>query len=265
MADVGRYRVLTGPEEIELAKRIEQGDLEAKEQLIMHNLRLVISIAKPYQLNSEMTLLDLVQEGTLGLIRAVEKFDWRRGFKFSTYATLWIRQAIQRGVADKARTIRVPVAIEQSERKIAAARYRLTKETGREPTPQEIAQATGLTTEHVLALADTARVVISLDRPIHDGEETTFGAILPSDAPDIGEQIDWTVGRERVRDAVAMMGEPERSVIRRRYGFDRDDEPQSYARIARELKLSPDRVRRIEARALRELAMRSELGSLRAA
>ncbi len=124
LSGISRYRLLTGPEELELAKRIEQGDLGAKEQLITHNLRLVVSIAKRYQVSLNMTLLDLIQEGTLGLIRAAEKFDWRRGFKFSTYATLWIRQAIQRGLADKARVIRLPVAVEQQERKVAAAERR---------------------------------------------------------------------------------------------------------------------------------------------
>jgi len=143
LAEASRYPLLTGTEEIELAKRIERGDLRAKEKLISHNLRLVVSIAKRYQVSTHLTLLDLVQEGTLGLIRAAEKFDWRRGFKFSTYATLWIRQAIQRGLADKARVIRLPIHVEQRERKVAAAQRRLAGELGRDPSPEEIAKATG--------------------------------------------------------------------------------------------------------------------------
>jgi RNA polymerase primary sigma factor len=264
-AGVSRYRVLTGREEIELAKRIEHGDLDAKDKLITHNLKLVISVAKHYQLNSELALLDLVQEGTIGLIRAAEKFDWRRGFKFSTYAMPWIRQAIQRGLANKGRAIRLPPAVEQVQRKIAAAERRLNDELDREPTPAEIADATGLDCKRVIEMLRTARVVASLDRPIGDGEETTLGSMLSADSPDIGEQLQATYEREQVRRAVAVIAEPERSVIRRRYGLDDDTEPQSYAAIARELQLDTYRVRRLEALALKRLARRPELVGVRAA
>ena len=178
------YRLLTGPEELELARRIEQGDLEAKEKLITHNLRLVVSVAKRYQGISSLTLLDLVQEGTLGLIRATEKFDWRRGFKFSTYATLWIRQAIQRGLADRGRVIRLPAAIEQQERKIAAAEARLARELGRAPTADEIASATGLEAAQVLELADAPRVVTSLDRQVREDDHLVVRADLPGLKPE---------------------------------------------------------------------------------
>ncbi len=265
LSGVSRYRLLTGPQERELAKRIEQGDLEAKEKLITHNLRLVVSIAKRYQGIANMTLLDLVQEGTLGLIRAAEKFDWRRGFKFSTYATLWVRQAIQRGLADKSRVIRLPVAVEQQERKVAAAQRRLAGELGRDPTPEEIAAATGLEPAQVIELADAPRVVTSLDRSIGGDEETTLGAIIAADAQDVGDDVHISLEREQVRMAVATIPEPARSVIRLRYGLDGDAEPQSYAAIARELKLEPYRVRRLEERALAQLARRRELEALRAA
>ena len=262
---VSRYRVLTGPEEIELAKRIEHGDLDAKDKLITHNLKLVISVAKHYQVSTEMALLDLVQEGTIGLIRAAEKFDWRRGFKFSTYATPWIRQAIQRGLANKGRAIRLPPAVEQVQRKIAAAERRLNDELDREPTPSEIADATGLDCTRVAEMMRTARVVASLDRPIGEGDDMTLGAMLSADTPDVGEELQATYEREQVRRAVAVIAEPERSVICRRYGLDGDTEPQSYAAIARELALDTYRVRRLEALALKRLALRPELVGVRAA
>jgi RNA polymerase primary sigma factor len=265
LSGVSRYRLLTGPEELELGKRIEQGDLGAKERLITHNLRLVVSIAKRYQGSANMTLLDLVQEGTFGLIRAAEKFDWRRGFKFSTYATLWIRQAIQRGLADKSRVIRLPLAIEQQERKIDAARRRLASELGRDPSLPEIAAAAGLQVEQVIELADAPRVVTSLDRSIGGDEEVSLGALIAADVEDIEEDIHIVLEREQVREAVATIPEPARSVIRLRYGLDGDAEPKSYAAIARELKLEPYRVRRLEERALAQLAHRRELEALRAA
>ena len=265
LSGVRRYRLLTGPEEIELAKRIEQGDLGAKEKMINHNLRLVLSIAKRYQGASDMTLLDLVQEGTLGLIRAAEKFDWRRGFKFSTYATLWIRQAIQRGLADKARVIRLPVAVEQQERKIAAAHTRLGGELGRDPTPEEIAHATGLEPRQVIALAEAPRVVTSLDRSVGEDDETTLGALIPAEAMDFGDEVHISLEREQVRRAVATMAEPERSIIQLRYGLDGDPEPQSYAAIGRKLRLDPGRVRQLEERALTRLARVRELEALHAA
>ena len=265
LAGVSRYRLLTGAEELELAKRIEQGDLEAKEKLITHNLRLVISIAKRYQTSSNMTLLDLVQEGALGLIRATEKFDWRRGLKFSTYATLWIRQAIQRGLADRGRVIRLPAAVEQMERKIAAARHRLSEERGQDPAPEELAAATGIELARVLDVMIAPRVVTSLDRPVGEDDETALGAMLATDVRDIDEDLEREFERELVRHAVATISEPGQSVIRRRFGLDRDTEPQTYAAIARELQLDTYRVRRIEERALRQLRARRELVALRAA
>ncbi len=264
LSGISRYRLLTGPEELELAKRIEQGDLDAREKLITHNLRLVVSIAKRYQVSLNMTLLDLVQEGTLGLIRAAEKFDWRRGFKFSTYATLWIRQAIQRGLADKARVIRLPVAVEQQERKVAAAERRLAFELGRDPTPSEVAAATGLRPAQVIKIGQAPRVVTSLDRSVGEEEDATLAELLPG-SPDVAEEVQETLQAAQVRQVVSTMAEPERSVIRLRYGFGRDGEPHSYAAIGRRLELDADVVRRVEQRALKQLAKRSDVVALRAA
>jgi RNA polymerase primary sigma factor len=265
LTQVGSFRLLTAQEEVELAKRIEQGDLVAKERLITHNLRLVVSIARRYQVGADMPLLDLVQEGTLGLIRAAEKFDWRRGFKFSTYATLWIRQSIQRGLADRARVIRLPVSVEQHERKVEAASRRLTRELGHEPTPEEIASATGLRVEQVIELIDAPRVVTSLDRPIGEDDESTLGNTIAIATADIGEEVHASIEREQLHLAVASISEPARSVIRMRYGIDGDDAPHSYASIARALKLDNRRVRVLEERALRQLALRGELEGSRAA
>jgi RNA polymerase primary sigma factor len=265
LAEARRYPLLTAAEEIELAKRIERGDLGAKERLISSNLRLVVSIAKRYQVSTHMTLLDLVQEGTLGLIRAAEKFDWRRGYKFSTYATFWIREAIQRGLANKARVIRLPVALEQRERKIAVAHRNLAARLGREPTFEEVAEATGLEVAEVNQLADAPRVATSLDRPIGEEGEATLGALLPVTAPEVGEEVHVSLEREQVRRVVEQLVEPDRSVIRLRYGLDGDREPQTYAAIGSQLGLKADHVRRIEERALRQLALHRELEGLRAA
>jgi RNA polymerase primary sigma factor len=265
LAEAARYPLLSAAEEIELAKRIERGDLKAKEKLIASNLRLVVSIAKRYQVSVHMTLLDLVQEGMLGLIRAAEKYDWRRGFKFSTYATLWIRQAIQRGVDKNARVIRLPVNVLQQERKVAGAHRRLLVTLGREPTFEELADATGLKLEQVSELADAARVTTSLDRPVGEQEETTLGEILTAATADLGDEIQVNLEREHVRRAVNQLGEPERSVIRLRFGLDGDPEPQTYAAIGRQLGIGPGRVRASEEKGLRQLALHRELEGLRAA
>jgi RNA polymerase primary sigma factor len=265
LAEARRYPLLTAAEEIELAKRIDRGDLEAKERLISSNLRLVVSIAKRYQVSTHMTLLDLVQEGTLGLIRAAEKFDWRRGFKFSTYATFWIREAIQRGLANRARVIRLPVALEQRERKVAVAHRNLSARLGREPTVEELAEATGLEVVDISQLEDAPRVATSLDVPVGEEEGTTLGALLPAATPEVGEEVHLSLEREQVRRAVEQLTEPERSVIRLRYGFDGDREPQTYNAIGLKLGIRADHVRRIEDTALRQLALHRELEGMLAA
>jgi RNA polymerase primary sigma factor len=265
LAEVRRYPLLTAAEEIELARRIERGDLEAKERLISGNLRLVVSIAKRYQVSTHLTLLDLVQEGMLGLIRAAEKYDWRRGLKFSTYATLWIRQAIQRGLDTKARVIRLPAAVAQQERQVAAARRHLVARLGHEPTIEELADATGLRAAQITALADVPRVATSLDRPVGDEGETTLGQLLAAEIAEPADEIRVSLGQDHVRRLVGRLDEPERSVIRLRFGLERDRQPNTYAAIGRQLGIAPHRVRAVEERALRLLALDRELDELRAA
>jgi RNA polymerase primary sigma factor len=263
--EAGRVPLLTAEEEKDLAQRIERGDLEAKDRLIAANLRLVVSVAKKYQGAGDLCLLDLIQEGVLGLIRAAEKFDWRKGFKFSTYATLWIRQAIQRGLADRGRTIRLPSNVAQRERQVAAATRRLNVQLGREPTVEELAEASGVPVEQVLELREASRVVASLDQPVGEEGETAFGDLLGSGEPAVEETIHVTWREDIVLREVAELPEPQKSVVRRRYGLDGSNEPQPVSRVASELDLAPREVRKIEEQALASLARRREMQSLREA
>jgi RNA polymerase primary sigma factor len=259
--EIRRYALLTAAEEIDLSKRIEQGDLGAKERMINSNLRLVVSIAKKYQ-GQELSLLDLIQEGIFGLIRAAEKFDWRKGYKFSTYATFWIRQAIQRGLANKARTIRIPVHIGQRERKIVRAERDLSASLGREPTDEEIAAAAELPLEQVEEVRDAARTVTSLDRPIGEEGDTPLGDVLEGGAPPVDQEVEVSLSEELLRRTIEELPETERDVIRLRFGFE-DDDPQPLRETGRRLGLSAERVRQIESRALKRLALRRELEALR--
>jgi len=261
--EIRRYPLLTKEEEVELAKAIEQGDLEAKERMINSNLRLVVSIAKKYQ-GQELSLLDLIQEGIFGLIRAAEKFDHRKGFKFSTYATFWIRQAIQRGLANKARTIRIPVHIGQRERKIVRAERELSAKLGRDPTDEEVGKMAELPLEQVEEVREAARAVTSLDRPVGEEGETALGDLLESGEQAIDEEVEVSLVEETLRRTIEELPEPERNVVKLRYGIN-GDEPQPLRETGRRLGLSAERVRQIESKALKLLATRRELEALREA
>ena len=260
LREAGRHRLLTAAQEVSLAKRIERGDAGAKEEMIQANLRLVVSIAKNYR-NQGLPFLDLIQEGTLGLIRAVEKFDWRRGFKFSTYATWWIRQAVARALADKARTIRMPVHIVERLQKINRADRSLWAQLGREPTLEEIADEASLTPEQVLEVRAAARASTSLDAPVGDDGDTALGELIAA-SPDVAaEEVHSEMERQSLHRAVAELPEAEREVISLRFGFSGDD-PKTLQQVADQLGSTRDRVRRTEREALRRLGARRELQGL---
>jgi RNA polymerase primary sigma factor len=255
--EAGRYPLLTAAEEVELAKRIEKGDMIAKERMINCNLRLVVSIAKRYQTQG-ITLGDLVQEGVLGLIRAAEKFDWRKGFKFSTYATWWIRQAVQRGVANKARTIRIPVHVVEREQKVARARRELTATLERDPTPEELAHHSKLPITHVREVMEAARAVASTDMPVGDDGDASFGDLIAGTGPSTEEEASASLRDLAVRQAVATLPDRERDVIELRFGLVGDG-PASLEAIGKRLGLTRERVRQIETEALRKLAQNEDL------
>jgi RNA polymerase primary sigma factor len=261
--DIRGYPLLDKDQEIELSKRIEQGDLEAKERMINSNLRLVVSISKRYQ-GHDMALLDLIQEGTFGLIRAAEKFDHRRGFKFSTYATFWIRQAIQRGLANKGRTIRIPVHVGQRERRVAHAERALSLRLGRDPDIEEVAAESELSVGDVRDLREAPRTVTSLERPVTAGESSEFGDLLPSDEPPPEEEVDLAMRKEAVLGAVRRLPERERRVIEMRFGLG-GCEHAPLREAGRQLGLSSEGVRKLESRALRHLAEEGDLEALTAA
>jgi RNA polymerase primary sigma factor len=262
--EAGRWPLLTKEEEVELAKLVERGDAEAKERMINSNLRLVVSIAKRYQ-GHGLSLLDLIQEGIIGLIRAVEKFDWRRGFKFSTYATWWIRQAVQRGVANKARTIRIPVHIADREQRIARAERALAPKLGRQPTEEEVAEQAKLPLKQVREVRQAARAITSLDRPVGEEGGSALGDLFAAEGAEPEEELTVSLEQDVLRRAVSQLPEREREVVKRRYGLNGDTDPKSLEAIGKELGLTRERVRQIEANALEQLAVNREIEALKVA
>ncbi len=257
LREAGRHALLTAAQEVELAKRIERGDRAAKQHMIQSNLRLVVSIAKNYR-NQGLPFLDLIQEGTLGLIRAVEKFDWRRGFKFSTYATWWIRQAVARALADKARTIRMPVHIVERMQKMNRAERTLWMELGREPTIEEIAEEASLPVEQAREVRAAARASASLDQPVGEQEDAVFGDFVAGDDPLPEERVETALRSQALTVALQSLPERERHVLVLRYGLV-DEEPKTLEEIGRRLGLTRERVRQIELESLRRLANLREM------
>ncbi len=257
LREIGRHPLLTAADEVELSKRIERGDLEAKKRMIECNLRLVVSIAKNYR-NQGLPFLDLIQEGMFGLIRAVEKFEWQRGLKFSTYATWWIRQAVARAIADKARTIRVPVHVVERMQKMHRAERHLWTQLAREPSLEEIADEAGLPLQQAIEVRAAARASTSLDQPIGEQEDAVFGDLVAGDEPLPDEVTEKRLQKEALDRALESLPERDRRVLELRYGL-RGEEPHTLEHIGRRLGITRERVRQIEIESLSRLASLREI------
>lgn len=252
LKEIGRVPLLTAEEEVELAKRMEMGDREAKQRLIESNLRLVVSIAKRY-VGRGMAFLDLIQEGNMGLIKAVEKFDYRKGYKLSTYATWWIRQAITRAIADQARTIRIPVHMVETINKLVRTSRELVQELGREPTAEEIAEKMGITPEKVREIQKIAQEPVSLETPIGEEEDSHLGDFIEDvDALAPDEAASYLLLKEQIEEVLSGLNDREQRVLRLRFGLD-DGRPRTLEEVGREFGVTRERIRQIEAKALRKL------------
>ena len=262
LKDVGRVDLLTAAQEVELAKRIERGDHRAKQEMVEANLRLVVSIAKRYR-NQGLPFLDLIQEGTIGLVRAAEKFDWRKGYKFSTYATWWIRQAVARALADKARTIRMPVHVVEKLNKIMRTERKLRAEKGREPTDAEIAHDLDMTIDEVESIRRTSQTPVSLEKPVGDEEESEFGQFIEDKQTPLPEEAADTAFRaEALAKCLSALGYRERRVLELRYGLN-GEQPRTLDEVGRTFQVTRERIRQIENQGLKKLRALAESNKLR--
>jgi RNA polymerase primary sigma factor len=262
LKDVGRVDLLTAAQEVELAKRIERGDHRAKQEMVEANLRLVVSIAKRYR-NQGLPFLDLIQEGTIGLVRAAEKFDYRKGFKFSTYATWWIRQAVARALADKARTIRMPVHVVEKLNKIVRSERKLRAELGREPLSVEIARDLDLTPDEVDQIRRTAQSPVSLEKPVGDEEESEFGHFITDESVPLPEEAaEVTMRKETLEKILGQLSQRERRVLELRYGLN-GEHPRTLDEVGRAFNVTRERIRQIENQSLKKLRALADSQKLR--